>query len=89
MNYTDKIIEIIRNEMDMFIEPDAVITPDMNLAADLHIDSLDMVLVVDAIEEEFGINIKNEDMSGIRTVRDIEKKIIEMKQGSADRGIQE
>ena len=48
-----------------------------------------MVLVVDAIEEEFGINIKNEDMSGIRTVRDIEKKIIEMKQGSADRGIQE
>ena len=38
MNYTDKIIEIIRNEMDMFIEPDAVITPDMNLAADLHVD---------------------------------------------------
>lgn len=83
MNVREKIIEIIKREMETFIDADTEITPDMNLTSDLHIDSLDMVLIVDSIEEEFGIHIKTEDMSGIRTVNDIEKKIQELQKAQA------
>ena len=53
MNIKEKIIEIIRSEMDTLLDPDVEITPDMNLTSDLHVDSLDMVLIVDRIEEAF------------------------------------
>ena len=69
--------------MDTLLDPDVEITPDMNLTSDLHVDSLDMVLIVDRIEEAFGIHIKTEDMSGIRTVNDIEKKILELQKEQA------
>lgn len=78
MNNTDRIIEIIKNEMESYIDPDMEITPEMNLASDLHVDSLDMVLIVDTIEEEFGIHIKTEDMIGITTIEDIDAKIKEL-----------
>ncbi len=78
MNKTDKIIEIVRREMDVFISPDTEITPDMNLAADLNVDSLDMVLVIEAIENEFGITIPNEELYEIRTISDMENKIDEL-----------
>ncbi len=78
MTYTEKIIEIIKKEMDSIIDPDMEIATDMDLAADLHIDSLDMVLIIDDIEEEFGINIKTADMVGIRTIDDIQAKIKEL-----------
>ena len=83
MNIKEKIIEIIRSEMDTLLDPDVEITPDMNLTSDLHVDSLDMVLIVDRIEEAFGNNKKTEDMSGIRTVNDIEKKILELQKEQA------
>jgi acyl carrier protein len=47
----------------------------MNLASDLNVDSLDMVLVVETIENEFNVNISNEDLYKIRTVNDLENKI--------------
>lgn len=78
MNKTDKIIEIVRREMDVFISPDTEITPDMNLAADLNVDSLDMVLVIEAIENEFGITIPNEELYEIRTISEMENKIDEL-----------
>lgn len=79
MNNTEKIIEIIRREMGEFIDSDAEITAETNLIRDLHVDSLDLVAIVDTIEEEFDIKIKNDDMSNIRTVNDIDKKINELK----------
>lgn len=78
MNMTEKIIDIIRNEMDVFIDEGTEITADMNLASDLNVDSLDMVLVIEAIENEFGVNISNEDLYEIRTVSDLENKIKEL-----------
>ena len=83
MNITEKVIDIIRTEMDTMIPADVEITPDMNLASDLRIDSLDMVLIVDDIEEAFGIHIKTEDMTGIRTIADIEEKIKLLQQAQA------
>lgn len=79
MNNTEKIIEIIRREMGVFIDSSAEITPDTNLIRDLHVDSLDLVAIVDTIEEEFGIKIRNDDLTNIRTVNDIDRKINELK----------
>ncbi len=80
MNYTEKIIEIVRNELDVFITPDTEITADTNLMRDLHVDSLDLVVIIDSIEETFGIKINNDELGGIKTVRDIENKIKELEQ---------
>ncbi|MCM1231357.1 MAG: DUF1493 family protein [Ruminococcus flavefaciens] len=80
MSITEKVIEIIKKEMDAFIDQNMTITPDMNLATDLHVDSLDLVLIVDDVEEAFNIHIKTEDMTGIRTIADIERKIIALQQ---------
>ncbi len=77
MNNIDKIIEIIRDAMDTFLDDDIEITADMDLVTDLHADSLDKVLIIGNIEEEFGVDIKNDDFSNIRTVADIDKKISE------------
>lgn len=81
MNNIEKITEIIRNvyEQDVANPVGIEIKPDMDLILDLNIDSLDMVLIISDIEEEFGISIENEDISGIRTIEDIEKKIMELK----------
>lgn len=83
MNITEKVIEIIRTEMGTLIPDDIEITPDMNLASELRVDSLDMVLIVDDIEEAFNIHIKTEDMTGIRTIADIEAKIKALQQTQA------
>lgn len=80
MSRTEKIIEIIREEIDSFGDKDVEITEDMNLASDLNIDSLDMFLVIDHIENEFKVKFTGEDLYDIRTILDIEKKITEIEQ---------
>lgn len=80
MSRTEKIIEIIREEIDSFGDKDVEITEDMNLASDLNIDSLDMFLVIDHIENEFKVKFTSEDLYDIRTILDIEKKITEIEQ---------
>lgn len=46
--------------------------PDANILEDLGADSLDVVEMVMAIEEEFDIEISDEDAEAIRTVGDVE-----------------
>ncbi len=53
------------------------IRPDSNLLDDLGADSLDIVELVMAIEENFDIEISDEDAEVIRTVGDVEKYIAE------------
>jgi acyl carrier protein len=79
MNNIEKIIEIIKEELDSELDPAVEITSDMDLAADLHIDSLDKVLIVGDIEKEFGIVFSNDDLSNVRTIDDISEKIDEIK----------
>ncbi len=46
------------------------ITPDSSLIDDLNADSLDMVELVMAMEQEFGISIPDEEAERIKTVGD-------------------
>ena len=49
----------------------SVLVPEANLLDDLGADSLDVVELVMALEEEFGIEVPDEDVENIRTVGDI------------------
>lgn len=44
------------------------ITMEANFADDLDADSLDLVELVMALEEEFGVEVKEEELEGITTV---------------------
>ena len=62
-----RVKEIIINELG--VEPDKV-TNDASFVDDLGADSLDTVELVMAFEEEFGIDIPDEDAAQMRTVGD-------------------
>ena len=62
-----RVREIIVNELG--VEPDKV-TDDASFVEDLGADSLDTVELVMAFEEEFGIDIPDEDAEQMRSVGD-------------------
>jgi len=66
-NVADKVKEIIVNELG--VEPEKV-TPQASFVEDLGADSLDTVELVMAFEEEFGIEIPDEDAEKLQTVGD-------------------
>jgi len=63
----DKVKEIIINELG--VDPEKV-TGDASFVEDLGADSLDTVELVMAFEEEFGIDIPDEDAEQMQTVGD-------------------
>ena len=62
-----KVKDIIINELG--VEPEKV-TPEASFVEDLGADSLDTVELVMAFEEEFGIEIPDEDAEKLQTVGD-------------------
>lgn len=50
---------------------DEEVTPDASIGDDLGADSLDQVEIVMALEEEFGLEIPDEDATGWKTAQDI------------------
>ncbi|HEX9108453.1 MAG TPA: acyl carrier protein [Longimicrobiales bacterium] len=66
-NVAEKVKEIIVNELG--VEPEKV-TPQASFVDDLGADSLDTVELVMAFEEEFGIEIPDEDAEKLQTVGD-------------------
>lgn len=62
-----KVREIIINELGVESEK---VTPDASFVEDLGADSLDTVELVMAFEEEFGLDIPDEDAEQMRTVGD-------------------
>ena len=69
-----KVKEIIINELG--VEPEKV-TPEASFVEDLGADSLDTVELVMAFEEEFGIEIPDEDAEQLQTVGDAIKYLKE------------
>ena len=70
----DKVREIVVNQLG--VSPDQA-TDNAKFVEDLGADSLDQVELVMALEEEFGIEIPDEDAEKITTVGDAVKYIEE------------
>ncbi len=68
---TDSIFESVRNILVDQLSVDAdVVTMESNFIDDLNADSLDIVELVMAMEQEFGISIPDEEAERIKTVGD-------------------
>ena len=64
----EQIVEIISRQLKA--EPEEI-TLNTNIMEDLGADSLDVVELLMAIEETFGVTVPDEDVPGLRTVKDI------------------
>ena len=72
----EKVREILCDQLDL--EQDEV-TMTSNIVENLGADSLDMVDLVMSIEDEFELEVADEDVEGIKTVGDIVRYIEENK----------
>lgn len=61
----EKVVRILAEQLDA--DPDNI-TPQTRIAEDLNADSLDVVELVMAVEEEFDIQIPDEEIEGLKTV---------------------
>jgi acyl carrier protein len=68
MSATERVVEIICDQLTL--DPSQV-TPDSSFLEDLGADSLDIVQLIMALEDEYGLEISDEDAEKIRTVQDI------------------
>lgn len=64
----EKVKEIIANQLGVDEEE---ITLDSSFVDDLNADSLDLVELLVALEEEYDISIPDEDISNLQTVGDV------------------
>jgi len=68
MAVPDKVKEIIVKQLG--IDP-AEVTPEADFVSDLGADSLDTVELVMAFEEEFGLEIADDDAERMKKVKDV------------------
>jgi acyl carrier protein len=64
----DKIKEIFADQLDVDAE---TLTLDTDMAKDLNADSLDVVEILMSIEDEFGVEIPDEEIENIKTIGDL------------------
>ncbi|MCL1858137.1 MAG: acyl carrier protein [Oscillospiraceae bacterium] len=64
----EQIVEIISKQLKA--DPEQI-TPETNIMEDLGADSLDVVELLMAIEETFGVSVPDEDIPGLRTIKDM------------------
>ena len=64
----DKIVDIIKEQLNI---DDVEITEDTSFKDDLGVDSLDLLELVMAFEEEYSIELDPEELEGIQTVGDV------------------
>jgi len=77
----EKIKAIIVEQLGV---DESEVTPEAHFIDDLGADSLDTVELVMALEEEFGIEISDEDAEKIQTVGDVSKYIDEHSSWATD-----
>ncbi|NLM06385.1 MAG: acyl carrier protein [Tissierellia bacterium] len=66
----ERIIEIIQEEFESY---EGEITEDTDILEDLDADSVDIVSLIMALEDEFDMEFDDDDINKIRTVEDIIK----------------
>ncbi len=64
----DKIKEILADQLDADIEE---MTKDTDIAKDLGADSLDVVELLMSIEDEFSVEIPDEEIENIKTIGEL------------------
>ena len=69
MNFEQKVIAIIRDNLEE--KQDVDITPASELVKDLAIDSLNSLLILFQLEQEFSITLDEKDFSCLKTVSDV------------------
>ena len=74
MNVFETIRDILADQLS--IDPETL-TPETDMLNDLDADSLDVVDVVMSLEDEFGIEIPDDAIEGIRLVGDLVKYVEE------------
>jgi len=73
----DKVVEIIADQLGIDNTDD--ITPNSSLMKDLEADSLDAVEIIMALEDEFGVEIPDEEAEKFKNIGDIANYIEENK----------
>lgn len=74
----EKVASIIADQLDVEEEK---VTMEASITDDLGADSLDVVDLVMSLEEEFNVEIPDEEVENIKTVGDIVKYIEEKTEG--------
>ena len=68
----EKVKEILATQLDANID---IMSADTRIGEGLGADSLDVVELLMAIEDEFGIEIPDDDIEGLKTVGDVAEYI--------------
>jgi len=68
MKLEDRVIEIIMEHLDVTREE---CVPEASFIDDLGADSLDLVELIMEMEENFGLQISDEELEKIRTIQDV------------------
>ncbi len=77
---SEKVTSIIGERLGV---EHASLVPEANLLDDLGADSLDVVELVMALEEEFGIEIPDDDVENIRTIKDVVDYVVARTEAAA------
>lgn len=73
MELKEKVIEVIKENTDW----KGAINMKQDLVKDLGIDSFGMLMIINTLEEDFLIQVEDEDLKGLKIVSDIAQKLEE------------
>ena len=68
MSVEERVIEIIMEQLDVTREE---CVPEASFMDDLGADSLDIVELIMAMEENFGVEISDDELTKIRTIQEV------------------
>jgi len=64
----EKVMDLLAKQLRIDVK---TLEPDTNIVEDLGADSLDIVEMLMAIEENFGITVSDEEAMTLKTIRDV------------------